>query len=392
MLYPDSGDVLGQCGEQPATRRRVVAALRETLLQVSHDVVVPGDVPADEEEERAGTWRSRRERFQLRLEQLGQASLLACDLEIRRELEHALVAAGVVVRRQPQRVLGKLGGGLRRAASGGAGRAGGHPGCKRGVGPERAESEVTGLELDCADDVGQLEMELTTLGRLRLTHRGRGQQGMGRANIVAFDDEHAGLDGRVEGVRIGKRHELSHPHGRAEGDREQHASYGWGQAGHACAEQVLDGGGNGKVLPGRGQAVLPERAAELEGEERIAERRLVQAAKHMPREAQAEALGEDVPDRSEARRPQLAAREAFSSSARSSSDGSPGRRASRNATGSAASRRTAKARASSEGRSSHWTSSTATRSGRPAASERSALSAASATACASGGCPVGSAR
>ena len=134
---------------------------------------------------------------------------------------------------------------------------------------------------------------------------------MGRANIVAFDDEHAGLDGRVEGVRIGKRHELSHAHGRAEGDREQHASYGWGQAGHACAEQVLDGGGNGKVLPGRGQAVLPERARRSEGEERIAERRLVQAAKHMPREAQAEALGEDVPDRSEARRRSARAREAL---------------------------------------------------------------------------------
>ena len=92
---------------------------------------------------------------------------------------------------------------------------------------------------------------------------------------------------------------------RAQRDDEQQSAHGAGQPFDAGAEQVLDAVRHGDLLADRGQAVFGERASDLEREQGIPERRLVDAAQELPREAQPEPLGQDPPRGAEAERADL---------------------------------------------------------------------------------------
>ena len=132
---------------------------------------------------------------------------------------------------------------------------------------------------------------------LRLTHRRGSKQRMRRTDLVAVDHEHPGVDREIERVRLGQRRQLPDPERRAERHRQQEVAHVLGQTGHARAQQLLDVVGNRQVLADRRHAVVHHLAPELQHEQRVAERRVVEPAEHVARQGQAEPLREDAADR-----------------------------------------------------------------------------------------------
>ncbi len=147
----------------------------------------------------------------VRLEEVGQAALLPRDQEMAGELEHAGVPVGIVGRRQPQCVLRQLDGGLGGAAPRRARRGGGHGGGQLRVRLRRGQGEVARAQLALGDEAGEVAMERATLGRLRLAHRCGGNQRMRRADVVAVEHEHPGVDREIERVRLRQRRQLRRP-------------------------------------------------------------------------------------------------------------------------------------------------------------------------------------
>ena len=137
-------------------------------------------------------------------------------------------------------------------------------------------------------------MELAALAGLRLTHRRGGEQRMRRTDLVAVDHEHSRVDRAIERVRLGQRRQLPDPERRAERHREQDVAHGVRQPGHARAQQLLDVVRNRQVLADRRHAVVQHLAPELQHEQRVAQRRVVEPAEHVARQGQPEPLREDA--------------------------------------------------------------------------------------------------
>ncbi len=253
---------------------------------------------------------------------------------------------------------------------------------------------MSSAQLLAVDHARQLEVQLSSHRRTRPLLRGGGDQGMCSAYAVPGDDQDAGLDCLVEGGRLVRdRGELADGQIGAEGDREQQPPDWGGQPFYARTEQVLDRIRHGQLLAGAGQVAFGQRAPEFEREQWVAERRVDQAPKQRPREAQTEPLVQKLPNPAQAQTdpPRGARRSTARSPARAAMfDRGAWRAGSGRRTSRAVAPRTPALRA--DGESSHCTSSIAIRSDRRSASARKRLRKPSAIARSSGGRPVGSAR
>ena len=164
---------------------------------------------------------TRRERFQLGGEQVGQSLLLARHAEVVGECEDTLGTLRRVGRREPQCVLAQEGS---LAHGSPCGRAGG---CRRDqlgqrlVGSSCGERQVPGTKLVVLDHVRERRVELPPLACVGVLGRGGCQQRMGGPHSTAVDDEHARVDGVVEGVEVGERRHLTFPQVAAESDGQQ---------------------------------------------------------------------------------------------------------------------------------------------------------------------------
>ena len=306
-LHPHSRNVLGHRGENGRTRRDVVAALGQRLLQIRLNRVVPPDLAAREQQVGAHSGSPRRKRENRRFEQLRDQLLLARDFQVARQLEQALVASVFSWidrgwRRQPQGVLGQLDRRLRRPARRRARRGGGDRHGEGRIGFGSGESKVARAQLSRREHARQLAMKLAALGGSSLASHSRGKERVRGPDLFAVHDEHTRLDGEVERLGVGQRGELAHAKVRAQGDGEEEPPNLAGQARHPRAEQVLDRVGNGQVVADRRQRGIDELASDLEREQRIPEGRIEDAAEEMPRQRQSEPPEQDAPRRPEAQR------------------------------------------------------------------------------------------
>jgi hypothetical protein len=132
---------------------------------------------------------------------------------------------------------------------------------------------------------------------------------MRRAHAVAVDEQEAGIDGVLECERVRDRRELRQAQVGAQRDGEQQPAHGAGQTDHASVQQVLDRLRHRDVGPVFHRRARSERAPDLECEQRVADRRLDDAAHDPPGYRQPEPLGQDPPRRAEAQRADLDARQ-----------------------------------------------------------------------------------
>ena len=238
-------------------------------------------------------------------EELGRPLRLADNDESLCEREQPGAPLRCVRWRQPERVLGERRGVLWGAARKRARDSCGDRRCELCIGLLGGERKVQRTQLLVGNDARELQMELAPFVGLRSASRRCGEQGVGGAHTVAVDEHHTRVHRGVERVWSGDRRSLGEAQVRAQRDDEQQPAHGAGQPFDAGAEQVLDAVRHGDLLADRGQAVSGERASDLEREQGIPERRLVDAAQELPREAQPEPLGQDPPRGAEAERADL---------------------------------------------------------------------------------------
>ena len=292
-------------GQRVRAQHRVRAGLGQGVLEVRPAVVVGRHRAAVGEQEPGAHARAAgRQPVELGREQLRHAPPLARRLELVREREQALDALGPVRRRQPQRVLGQLHRLRRAAARGGAVRRGGDGVRQPGVRLSRRQREVAGAPLLAGHGAREREVELAALARARVLAGRRAEQRVGRADASGLGAQEAGVEG-VLGV--GHRGELVRAQVAAQRHREQGVPLRVRQGGDADAEQVLDRVRQ-RDLPA-GRSARGQRAADLEREQRVAERRVGDPPHERPRDGEPQPLGQQAARVVEPERPDLEALE-----------------------------------------------------------------------------------
>ena len=145
-------------------------------------------------------------------------------------------------------------------------------------------------------------MQLASNCRARPLLRGGGDQRVRGSHTISVDDQDAGLDCLLDHGRIPDRRELGNGQIGAEGDREHQPADLRRKPADAGTEHVFDRVGHGEVLADARQVALGQRPADLEREERVAEGRVDEAAHQTAREAEAEAVEQELARRAEAQR------------------------------------------------------------------------------------------
>ena len=130
---------------------------------------------------------------------------------------------------------------------------------------------------------------------------------MGGAHALAVEHEHARCERVVERLRRRDLRDLRRPQLAGARDREHELARRRGQRRHPRAQQLIDRLRQRYVLADLEGAVREERAPQLEREQRVAERRLDDAPEDVPRETEAEPLGEQPLRRPRAERCDLEA-------------------------------------------------------------------------------------
>ena len=192
-------------------------------------------------------------------------------------------------------------------------------------------------------------MELAPLVVTRLVTCGGGEQRVRRAKAARVDDQDARLHALFDRGVVRDRVELPRAKLGAERHGEQESAHGSREGADVRSQEILDRLGHRDVLAGLELPSRDERAPELEDEERVAERRLVETPEDVPRHGQTEPRGEHPTRGSEAERPTSSCSSPRPSSARSSGVGLAGRLARTNEIASSSSLRAAKARTSADG-------------------------------------------
>ena len=106
------------------------------------------------------------------------------------------------------------------------------------------------------------------------------------------DEQQPGVERVVERVAAGERRELGRAQVAAQRDREQQRARRRGQPATRVPSSSSTASGHRHVLADRRDAALDQRAADLEGEQRVPERRVDDRAQHAARQAQAEPAGQ----------------------------------------------------------------------------------------------------
>ena len=214
-----------------------------------------------------------------------------------------MALAAVAWRRQPERLLGELGRDSRGAAIGRQPRGVFEHARDIGVRRFRPEREVARAEERVLDDSRDPQVNLPPLLAEILVEDGR-EQRMGEANRPAVALDHVRDDRRVQRLRRNAR-PLEHGlRGRAErrGERERLAR-GRREAGDPRAHELLERLGNRQRL--NRIDVRVERAGQLQREERIPARRLVDPEQCLARKDLPSRSRRRPVERADAQRPQL---------------------------------------------------------------------------------------
>ena len=190
--------------------------------------------------------------------------------------------------------------GLRCPALVGPSRRGGDVGREPAVGAGRGECSVPRSELFVADGGGQSAMQLPALYRVRPFHDRCGQERMRRPHVIAGDDEDAARDRQVEGLRVGEHVELPDAQVGAQRDGQQQPANALREPVDPEPQEILDGVGYGEDLADPGRPLVDQLAPDLEREERVAERGVVDPPQELTRHAQREPLTQEAADRAEA--------------------------------------------------------------------------------------------
>ena len=299
-LDAHGGIVRGYLREHGCPRHRIAAALGQCPLEETPDVVVARDGSAGEQQAGANPLLTRGKRRERGNEQVGQPLLLSRELEVAGQPENALAAIRVVARGEPEGVICELDRGLRCPALVCPSRRGRHVGREGRVGTGCRKRTVPRSELAVADGRCEPAMQLATLCGVRPLDDRRGQQRMGGAHVIAGDDEDAARSGEVERLGVGERVELPDAQVGAQRDGQEQPAHAVGEPVDPQPEEILDRVGHREVLADPGRPVVDQLAPDLEREQGIAERGVVDPPQELARDAQPEPVAQDATDRAEA--------------------------------------------------------------------------------------------
>ena len=123
--------------------------------------------------------------------------------------------------------------------------------------------------------------------------------------MIAGDDEDAARDREVERLGVGERVELPDAQVGAQRDGQQQPAHALRQPVDPEPEEILDGVGHREVLADPGRPLVDQLAPDLEREEGVAERGVVDPPQELTRDAQPEPLTQEAADRAEAERAEL---------------------------------------------------------------------------------------
>ena len=280
----------------------VVAGLVEGALEEREDVVVAVHHAAGEEHVGAHPVGPLGEARRAGGEEVGQALLLPGHLQQLGQQHHPS-GVGVAGRGEAQRVPGQVGGQPDRAARGRARDRPVEPGREHRVGLGGGEGEVQHPALVVGDHGGEVGVETSYVVGGRGAPGDLGQQRVRRPDPLPVQADDTGGGRVLQHVRSG---ELAHLRGAQVGverQREQQPAGGRVEVGDAEAEEVLDRVGDGQLVADRRRVPTRQEPADLEGEERVAQRRVVDPPEQVVGEPQAEPGREDLPRAAEGRRP-----------------------------------------------------------------------------------------
>ncbi len=202
-------------------------------------------------------------------------------------------------------MLGELDGvdaGSARGRPGGGRRERGSKLCIRML---RRKRQVPRTQLLVADEARELQMELAPFVRPRPTLRRGSEQRVERSHPVPVDEEQPGVERLLDNGGLCDRRDPRQAEIPAQGDGKQQPSHRLRERIHARAQEVLDRLRHRDVLPDGRRPARGQGASQLEREERVSERRLVEPAQEVPGEAEPQPLGEHPPRSAEAERTDL---------------------------------------------------------------------------------------
>ena len=236
-----------------------------------------------------------RERVELGREEIGHAPALAGHLEVAGEVEQPLAALS-----RARRASRRSACSARTTASRAAPRAAAPRAAAAAIAASSSsgslgrEREVEGPELLVGDHGRELQVQLAALRAAGALPRRCSQERVRRAHAIPFDEQHPGVHAAFHRSRIRDRRQLLHAEVGLERQREQQpGAPGRDSCATRAPRRSSTASGTGTSSADRGQAVNGQRAAHLQREQRVPERRLEHAAQDVPGQAQSERSGEE---------------------------------------------------------------------------------------------------
>ena len=288
-LDADDRHVGGHQREHGGAQQLVAPALRQRLVEVAHDVVVGVDRPGGEQQARPHARRAGRKRLERRAQQIGQPLRLSRDLEVGGELEQALASVAVVRRRQAQGVLGELHRGLRSAARGGVGggrRDASPPARRRAARPPARGGACAARSSETAPASARWSAR-RSVARAWLLAAAASSGCEARTWSPSTTRTPASTAASSDDGSASSTSRLTAEVRTERGGQEQPPHVGRERR-HARSEEVLDRVGHRKLPAGRGQPGLHESAPDLQGEQRVAQRRVEDPPQKLPGQGQPE--------------------------------------------------------------------------------------------------------
>jgi hypothetical protein len=211
-----------------------------------------------------------------------------------------MVLVGPLRRRQPQGLLGELGRDLRRTAIGSQARGVVEDGGDLGVRLLPRQREMAGTEERILDDVREASVNGPPLVP-QIAVEDRRQQRVGEADRPVLALDHLRGERRLERVGCNARLAQNGLGGGAQCRGEREGPAGWrGEPGDPRAHELLERLRNRQRLSGVDVPI--QHSGELQGEERVAARSLVELEQRLAREWPAEPVEEQPMQRADAQR------------------------------------------------------------------------------------------
>ena len=192
-------------------------------------------------------------------------------------------------------------------------------GCVRGGGRDRGrerrvrlarcEREVARPHLAGLGQICEGAMQLATLARRRRADSRRGEERVRRPNAFVVDDQRACRDRSLQGSRLRQPGELIGSHASAQRHGEQEPALIRREPGDPCPEEVAHLVGHGQLVAHCRWALLGELPPDLECEERVSDRHVVDPPDELMRQREPQARSQHPPKRAERQRAEVEAAE-----------------------------------------------------------------------------------